>query len=128
MYREIDEMEVVIRKQMQIVKKLNSNKLVKLDVGGTAFEVAKETLTCVDGSRMAQLFRGEHQLKQNKNDVIHLERDPEVFADLLKHLRTDMVFMPDSKEERDALDNELNFWGLSLESRLPLTNLYNSPS
>ena len=58
-YREIDEMEAAVRKQMELVREINSTKIMKLNVGGVKFEVARETLTKVEGSHMAEFFKGE---------------------------------------------------------------------
>lgn len=44
---------------MELVREINSTKIMKLNVGGVKFEVARETLTKVEGSHMAEFFKGE---------------------------------------------------------------------
>ena len=67
-------------------------------------------------------------MKALKDGAVYIERDPNIFANLLKHMRTNMTYMPEKEEERKVLNNELEFWGLSIEARIPQTNLFNSPS
>lgn len=88
---------------MALVKEVNSTRIMKLNVGGKKFEVNREMLTKVEGSHMAEFFKGEQQLKALKDGTVYIERDPKVFEDLLKHMRTNMTFMPENDADKKVL-------------------------
>lgn len=86
-------------------KKTFNSALVRLNVGGTRYEVSRGTLTLYEGSTLASLAKS---WKEGKfNNEIFIFRDGRLFAYVLDYLRSDKVHLPYSIT-RAALKEELD--------------------
>ena len=66
------------KKQIEVMAE-NAEKLVRLNVGGTELTpVSRDVLTSVDGSLLATVFSGKHDLKTIE-DHVFLDRDTKSF-------------------------------------------------
>ena len=58
-------------------------------------------------SALEALFSGRHS-REEKDGLLFIDRDPEVFKKLIKFLKSDKLTPP----RDEALKNELSFWGI----------------
>lgn len=67
--------------------------IIQLNVGGVIMPVKKSILTQIPGSGLEAMFSGRHHLEL-KNNSPYLQRDPEVFRQLVSYLESDKTKMP----------------------------------
>jgi hypothetical protein len=61
---------------------------ITLDVGGKRMTVSIATLCTVDGSALAKMFSGRHELQKTKDgDAYFLDRDFDSFNAMINYLR-----------------------------------------
>lgn len=86
--------------------------IVKLNVGGTTFTTSTTVLRTVPSSRLAEVLI---DFKPEADTPVFLDRDPEVFAHILRWLRTGIAPPVDEVDgfERLLLVAEAEFWGLT---------------
>ena len=82
--------------------------------------VGRDTLTKVNGSLLSATFSGNVELtRMPESQRVFLDRDPEVFNQVIQHLRNDMKFAPNYnhnngfEEKKLPLDLEIDFWQLN---------------
>ena len=81
---EEQKMEDISKTAEQVMKSINPERVVKLDVGGRLFSTSEETLL---DKRSSPFFSKLFSERQDSESAIFLDRDPELFALLLKYLR-----------------------------------------
>jgi len=86
---------------------------VDLNVGGTIFETARQTLVQQSGSYLEALLSGRYQISRDRNGRIFINRDPEHFRTVLNFLRNPQTPpMPRDACESEALVREAEFYGV----------------
>ena len=53
-------------------------------------QVDRETLTKINGSLLTATFSGNVELKKDENERIFLDRDPEIFRQVIQMIRNDL--------------------------------------
>lgn len=90
----------------------NAHPVVKLKVGATRIDVSRNVLTSVPDSLLARKFSGAHEFEKHQ-DVVFLDRDPEIFNLLLNHLRcngrNEMLSDLDGYK-LNQFEQELKYW------------------
>ncbi|XP_050140409.1 FH protein interacting protein FIP2-like [Malus sylvestris] len=70
----------------------NTSSVVRLDVGGKIFRTTIGTFTnCEPHSRLAAMFSGRHNLQQDENGAVFIDRDGKQFRHILNWLRDGKV-------------------------------------
>ncbi|KAM1694816.1 hypothetical protein FF2_028685 [Malus domestica] len=70
----------------------NTSYVVRLDVGGKIFRTTIGTFTnCEPHSRLAAMFSGRHNLQQDENGAVFIDRDGKQFRHILNWLRDGKV-------------------------------------
>eukprot|EP00994_Dinema_validum_P009706 NODE_983_length_1185_cov_74.101232_g743_i0.p1 GENE.NODE_983_length_1185_cov_74.101232_g743_i0~~NODE_983_length_1185_cov_74.101232_g743_i0.p1 ORF type:complete len:376 (-),score=105.37 NODE_983_length_1185_cov_74.101232_g743_i0:58-1125(-) len=85
---------------------------VKLNVGGSQFETTTDTLTKDKGSMLETMFSGRFSLQTDAEGVAFIDRDGDVFAEILQYLRNGTLELPDSQEGRLRLMREADYYCL----------------
>lgn len=86
---------------------------IKLNVGGTIFEVAKSTLMKEKDSMLSIMFSGRFPLVKGEDQAYFIDRDPTYFRFILNYLRDDgSLTIPDTNEGREDLLKEAYFYQL----------------
>ena len=70
------------------------NTPVHLNVGGADFVVGRDTLQSIKGSLLAEMFKRKEHQGQTKYDKVFLDREPDIFAYVIKYLRSQRQFFP----------------------------------
>ncbi|KAJ3320418.1 BTB/POZ domain-containing protein kctd3 [Blyttiomyces sp. JEL0837] len=71
------------------------SKIVKLNVGGTAFSTTSDTLLWSPDSFFTKLFSGAFTTTLDEHGAIFIDRDPDAFKCLLSYLRTKKISFVD---------------------------------
>ncbi len=90
------------------------SQIVRLNVGGTRFEVARGTLMKYEGSMLASLVSGKWKEGCGENEIF-IDRDGARFRYVLEYLRTDRVFVHDRLDQA-ALEVEFDYFGIDADS------------
>ncbi|GAB1603056.1 uncharacterized protein LOC115215506 [Argonauta hians] len=88
---------------------------IKLDVGGHEFTTSVFTLTQVQDSMLAAMFSGRHEIKQEADGSVFIDRDGTHFRYILNYLRdSDYSFeaLPRNKQVLRELRSEAIFYQL----------------
>ena len=72
---------------------INSNDIIKLDIGGKIFTTSKRTLMIFKNTYFYGLISNIEKFNDNKDGVIFIDRDPIVFDRVLNYLRTSKLNM-----------------------------------
>ena len=86
---------------------------VWLDVGGThQLKTGVDVLCSVEGSLMAKMFSGRHELRQDEAGTIFIDRDGETFLTLVNYLRNGRKDLPafENIAKYKLFEEELEFW------------------
>lgn len=88
--------------------------VVSLNVGGQLFLTGKSTLLKAEKSRIARMFRGDEVLQKvgQTSPVYFIDRDPTHFQRVLNFLRNGSCTLPRSREERQELLVEAQYYQL----------------
>eukprot|EP01125_Pyxidicula_operculata_P015988 TRINITY_DN5464_c0_g1_i2.p1 TRINITY_DN5464_c0_g1~~TRINITY_DN5464_c0_g1_i2.p1 ORF type:complete len:204 (+),score=19.58 TRINITY_DN5464_c0_g1_i2:44-655(+) len=68
----------------------NTNKKIKLDVGGKNFHTSLSTLTRLKPTFFSAMFSGQFNVKPDDDGTFFIDRDPLAFAHVLNYLRGDL--------------------------------------
>jgi hypothetical protein len=91
---------------------MNQNDFVQMNVGGKIFELQKSTLLRYKNSIFPGLFSNS-ELLQDKNKILFLDRPPNLFEEILNHLRQqNNIIKFKSIEYTKIIENEIEFYGL----------------
>ena len=90
-------------------------KVVRLNVGGTRYDVSRDTLERCEGSMLA-IFISDHWKEGNANEKepIFIDRNGRLFEYVLDYLRTNKVYLP-SAVSRAAEQEEFKFYGIDAD-------------
>lgn len=96
---------------------VNTNDIIDLNIGGRHFQVGRDLLLNAGNgmSKLAQFFGQTNSLKKDKEGRIFLDRDPEAFGYLLRHLRSGGEYSLndiDDEGSRKMAELEMKFWGV----------------
>ncbi|KAH3755732.1 BTB/POZ domain-containing protein KCTD6-like [Dreissena polymorpha] len=91
---------------------LSTEKVVKLNVGGTFYSSTKETLTKVHGSYIWRIFTGDAPCPRDERGSYFIDRDGPIFRHILNYLRSDRLSVPYGFREFDLLKVEADYYGL----------------
>ena len=88
---------------------------IKLDVGGITFTTSTTTLTCDSDSMLAAMFSGRHELKQEEDGTVFIDRDGTHFRYILNYLRDGATegSMPESQQALKELLNEAIYYQIT---------------
>ena len=86
---------------------------MNVDVGGQKKAFDRDLMTKVAGSRLADTFNGEKDLKKLGGSVF-IDRDPQQFEHILMMLRSDFKYWPqfEDKNQENFFKTELEYWGI----------------
>lgn len=94
---------------------------VELSIGGERlFTVARNTLTQFDGSMLAAMFSGRHQLATDSSGRVFLDRDPKYFTYVLNYLRNGgklPAYLPADEDEQQRVRAEFDYFMLPFTAR-----------
>ena len=92
----------------------NKTNAVDLNVGGMEITVGRDTLMSVEGSLMRDYFSGNAYLKRLRGNHVFLDRDPDLFVNILKYLRSERKWYPKdmSADFQANLNLEIKRWRL----------------
>ena len=79
---------------------------VKLNVGGSKFETTLSTLTRHPDSMLAVMFSGRHEVPQDDDGYVFIDRDGTHFRIILNFLRTGVLDVPKSLKAANELTRE----------------------
>ena len=85
---------------------------VKLNVGGSKFETTLSTLTRHPDSMLAVMFSGRHEVPQDDDGYVFIDRDGTHFRIILNFLRTGALDVPTSQKAASELTRELQYYQL----------------
>lgn len=96
---------------------VNTNDIIDLNIGGRPYQVGRDLLLNSGNgrSKLAQFFGQTDSLKKDKDGRIFLDRDPEAFGYLLRHLRSGGEYSLNDIEDEGArkmAELEMKFWGV----------------
>ncbi|KAL4220631.1 BTB/POZ domain-containing protein kctd15 [Mactra antiquata] len=89
-----------------------SERIVKLNVGGTFYTSTKATLTKVHGSLLWRIITGDVASIRDEKGSFFIDRDGPVFRHILNYLRSDRLTVPYGFRELDLLKVEADYYGL----------------
>lgn len=89
------------------------SKIVRLNVGGTRYDVSRDTLERCEGSMLASLI-SNHWREGITDEPIFIDRNGRIFEYILDYLRTDKVHLPSSVSPV-ALEEEFDFYGIDAD-------------
>ena len=85
---------------------------VKLNVGGSKFETTLSTLTRHPDSMLAVMFSGRHEVPQDDDGYVFIDRDGTHFRIILNFLRTGALDVPTSQKAASEFTRELQYYQL----------------
>eukprot|EP01118_Nematostelium_gracile_P008854 TRINITY_DN2954_c0_g1_i2.p1 TRINITY_DN2954_c0_g1~~TRINITY_DN2954_c0_g1_i2.p1 ORF type:complete len:613 (-),score=130.85 TRINITY_DN2954_c0_g1_i2:72-1712(-) len=89
------------------------NEIVKLNVGGTIFEVSKEAMTKNKKSLFFQLFEGDVPLIETEDGSFFLDRDPTHFDQIIAFINDrDNFTIPETIEQQEEMLQEAEYYQL----------------
>ena len=100
------------KKKMEGVQKFQSSR-IKLNIGGTRFETSRDTLTKVEGSMLAAMFSGRHQVTPDDDGSFFIDRNGRHFQHILDYLRNGLIQVELNTAESRGLAVEAEFYGLN---------------
>ena len=76
--------------------------------------VGRDTLMSVEGSLLREYFSGNAYLKRMRGNQIFLDRDPDIFMNVLKYLRSERKWYPKElpPDAQSNLNLEIQRWRL----------------
>ncbi|GAX22423.1 hypothetical protein FisN_14Hu037 [Fistulifera solaris] len=89
------------------------NKIVRLNVGGTRYDVSRDTLARCEGSMLASLISKQWK-EGNLNEPIFIDRNGRLFEYILDYLRTNEVHLPLSVN-RTAVEKEFDYYAIPVD-------------
>jgi hypothetical protein len=90
--------------------------VLDLDIGGThKITTTRSTLCTYKDSTLAAMFSGRHKLTMH-NGRVFIDRDGEVFGNVLQFLRNGKVPLFENKIKENAFYEELDYWQIPLDS------------
>ena len=88
--------------------------IIDLDIGGThKITTSKSTLCMAQDSTLAAMFSGRHRLSIH-NGRVFIDRDGEVFCQVINYLRNGKTPLFDNKIKENAFYEELDYWQIPL--------------
>ncbi|CAL2033870.1 unnamed protein product [Caenorhabditis brenneri] len=88
---------------------MTSGNIVELNIGGTAFQTTKSTLTTFDGFFKTMLETGV-PLEKDETGAIFIDRSPKHFELILNYMRDGSVNIPDSKSDIQEIQTEAQYY------------------
>ena len=85
---------------------------VKLNVGGSRFETTLSTLTGHPDSTLGVMFSGRHEVPQDDDGYVFIDRDGAHFRLILNFLRDGVLDVPASQKAVIELMRELQYYQL----------------
>lgn len=102
--REVDEIGTIRREW---------GALIKLNVGGRTFTTSKTTLTRYDDSLLGRMFSGRHDLANDEEGRVFIDRNGELFEHVLDFLREGTAWVaPDDATLMLRLEKEFDYFQL----------------
>ena len=96
-----------------------SDRIVRLNVGGMLFATTRDTLCKGEGSMLAAMFSGKYHIEKDEEGRYFIDRDGTHFWYILNYLRDGNAFIPFSnKTVVDELYQEALFY--QIESLIQL--------
>jgi len=98
---------------------------VSLNVGGHRFDVARDTLQSVPGSKLSQILSDQVSAVLDDNGIVFIDRDSILFAHVLRFLRdADLWIPPADRDLLLQLRGEARFFLLNDMDRLLMEALF----
>uniref|UniRef100_A0A2C9LG62 BTB domain-containing protein n=1 Tax=Biomphalaria glabrata TaxID=6526 RepID=A0A2C9LG62_BIOGL len=91
---------------------MGSDKVMKLNVGGTFYTTTKPTLLAVPGSVLYQIASGAVYCPRDDRGNLVIDRDGHCFRFVLNYLRTFKLIVPMGYRDLDILREEAAYYGL----------------
>ena len=106
-------------------RKDKQHPIVRLNVGGVRYEVARDTLMLYEDSMLASLISGKWK-ERNGEEEIFIDRDGGRFKYVLDYLRSDRVYLSDLSDH-SALEDEFEYFGIEADmSKVSVKNDFGS--
>ena len=101
---------------------------LKLNVGGSKFETTLSTLTRHPDSMLGAMFSGRHEVPQDDDGYVFIDRDGTHFRIILNFLRTGVLDVPESLKAANELTRELQYYQLDTCVEAGALSTTDSPS
>lgn len=88
--------------------------IIRLNVGGTHYEVSRNTIERCEGSMLASLISETWKEGNSDNLPIFIDRNGRLFEFVLDYLRTNKVHLPPSVSKA-AVKEEFEFYGIAAD-------------
>lgn len=89
-----------------------SEKIVKLNVGGTFYTSTMTTLSKIPGSHLCRIMTGELPCPRDEKGSYFIDRDGQIFRYVLNYLRSDRLTIPFGFRDLKLLKDEADYYGL----------------
>ena len=90
-------------------------KIVRLNVGGTRYDVARDTLERCEGSMLAKLISERwNEGRTDDKEVIFIDHNGRLFEFVLDYLRNNKVYLS-SSISRAAIKDEFEYYGIDVD-------------
>ena len=98
---------------------INSNDIIKLDVGGKLFNTSKQTLMSIENTYFYGLLANSNKFKTNEEGVFFVDRNPLVFDRVLDFFRTGKLVIKDlTSYMLDMLKDDMDYYCIPLPEEL----------
>jgi len=100
---------------------VNSNDIIKLDIGGKLFNTSKQTLMSIENTYFYGLLANSEKFKTNEEGVFFVDRNPLVFDRILDLFRTGKLELRElTPLMLDMLKDDLDYYCIPLPEELQL--------
>jgi len=101
------------------------NEIINLDVGGVRFKTTRQTLSFEPSSMLSRMFSVDSERPPGimTDGAYFLDRQPEVFKEILRYLRSGTFVPPNDKRMIQEMKIECDYFGLEgLKSWIKMSN------
>jgi hypothetical protein len=106
---------ILLAYKRKITSSNNEGKIVRLNVGGTRYDVSRDTMERCEGSMLASLISKDWK-ERNSPEPILIDCSGRLFEYVLEYLRTNEVYLP-TLVDRTALEKEFSFYGIEVDMK-----------
>jgi len=97
-----------------VMRSKSLNEIVNLDVGGVRFKTTRQTLSLEPSSMLSRMFSVDSEMSPGimTEGAYFLDRQPEVFEEILRYLRSGRFVPPQDKRLIEEMKIECEYFGL----------------
>lgn len=118
--QEFDNSKIDVENNLHKIRNLiteNKDDIISLNIGGThKITTLRKTLCKYENSGLCALFKSKEILLPNHKGSYFIDRDGNMFSNILYFLRNDKLPYFSSSDEELLFQEELDFWGIKSEN------------